>query len=298
MDIRKIDALSLLCSIERKSVDMILTDPPYYKLLKVEWDNQWKTKEEYLEWLEGIIKECKRVLKDNGSFYMFCSSSMLLDVGCVVKKHFNVLNTIRWCNTGSMSYRCCREELRQYLNPSEEIIFAEHSCQYELYKRDELFRPIKQYLNTQREKAQLSMYDCKGILNTHMAHHYFKHPTQWLLPTEEHYNKLKQYMDLKPYKEIKAEYDTLKEQYESLRRPFHLTADKPYNNTWHFKQTPTKKGRHPCEKPYDLIKHIIEVSSNEGDLIVDMFCGSCVVPKVCRDLKRTCIAGDVDDKYF
>ena len=40
-------------------------------------------------------------------------------------------------------------------------------------------------------------------------------------------------MDLKPYEEIKQEY-------EQLRRTFNLTADRPYNNTWNFKQTPTK----------------------------------------------------------
>ena len=39
-----------------------------------------------------------------------------------------------------------------------------------------------------------------------------------------------------------------KQEYEALRRTFELTADIPYNNTWNFKQTPTQKGRHPCEK--------------------------------------------------
>ena len=39
-----------------------------YKLLKEEWDNQWNTNDDYLNWLEQIIKECQRVLKYNGSF--------------------------------------------------------------------------------------------------------------------------------------------------------------------------------------------------------------------------------------
>ena len=65
---------------------------------------------------------------------------------------------------------------------------------------------------------------------------------QWMLPTEDHYDRLSEHMDLKPYDEIKQEY-------EALRRTFNLTADRPYNNTGTFKQTPTRKGRHPCEKP-------------------------------------------------
>ena len=32
----------------------------------------------------------------------------------------------------------------------------------------------------------------------------------WMLPTEEHYNKLQEHMDLKPYAEMKQEYDNLK----------------------------------------------------------------------------------------
>ena len=122
INIRKADALELLQSLDDKSVASILTDPPYYKLLNVDWDNEWKTKENYLRWLENIVKECQRVLKDNGRFYMFASADMSWYVEGVVRKYFNVLNHIRWNNTGSMSFRCTRKGLRQYLNPSEELI--------------------------------------------------------------------------------------------------------------------------------------------------------------------------------
>ena len=94
MNIQKIDALELLQSLGDKTVDLILTDPPYYKLLNIDWDKQWKTKDDYLNWLENIIKECQRVLKDNGSFYMFCSPEMSWYVEGLIRKYFNVLNTI------------------------------------------------------------------------------------------------------------------------------------------------------------------------------------------------------------
>ena len=60
-----------------------------------------------------------------------------------------------------------------------------------------------------------------------------------------------------------------------------------------------KKGQAPVwKKPEELISHIIETSSKENDVVVDMVCGSCVVPNCCNQMNRTCIAGDVDDKYF
>ena len=55
MDVRKIDALQLLQSLDDKSVDLVLTDPPYHKSLNIEWDKQWKTKEDYLNWLEELV---------------------------------------------------------------------------------------------------------------------------------------------------------------------------------------------------------------------------------------------------
>ena len=197
---------------------------------------------------------------------------------------------MRWCNTGSMSFRCKREELRRYLNPSEEIIFAEQ-LGMDTEGTNILYNDIANYFNNQRVKANLSKNECNEILGkVSIASHYFS-DYQHREMTEEAYNKLREHMDLKPYDEIKKEY-------ESLRRTFNLTSDKPYNNTWNFKQTPARKGRHPCEKPMDLISHIIGVSSNEDDVIVDMFCGSCVVPKCCETMKRRCIAGDIDDTYF
>ena len=125
MDIRKIDALELLQSLDDKSVDLILTDPPYYRLLNTDWDKQWKTKDDYLNWLEEIVKETQRVLKDNGSFYMFASAEMSWYVENIIRKYFNVLNHIRWADKESMTKICNREQVRRYINNNEEIIFAE-----------------------------------------------------------------------------------------------------------------------------------------------------------------------------
>ena len=322
MNIRKINALDLLQSLEDKSVDLILTDPPYYKLLNISWDKQWKTKEDYLNWLDSIVKECQRVLKDNGSFYMFASAEMSWHVEGVIRKYFNVLNHIRWRDKESFAKRTNKEELRRYINNSEEIIFAEQFVASSAFiqskdglregLRGDVFEPIITYLNNARVYAGLSPKQCNELCGNQMAGHYFA-KTQFRMPTEESYNKLKEHMNLKPYEEIKTEYEALntevktevkteyeevKLEYKALRRTFKLTTDKPYNNTWSFKQTPPKKGRHPCEKPEELIRHIINISSNEGDLVVDMFCGSCVVPKCCDKLNRRCIAGDVDDSYF
>lgn len=50
---------------------------------------------------------------------------------------------------------------------------------------------------------------------------------------------------------------------------------------------------YPTQKPKELIKNLIEVSSNEGDLIADFFCGSGTTLAVAEKLNRKWIGSDL-----
>ena len=58
-----------------------------------------------------------------------------------------------------------------------------------------------------------------------------------------------------------------------------------------------EKKTHPAEKPYNLIKCLVENSSNENDLVLDPFGGSCVLDRVCKDNNRKSICIEIDSKY-
>ena len=47
-DLKNTDCLDYLKSLPDESVDMVCVDPPYFKIVKNDWDNQWKTEKEYL----------------------------------------------------------------------------------------------------------------------------------------------------------------------------------------------------------------------------------------------------------
>jgi site-specific DNA-methyltransferase (adenine-specific) len=55
---------------------------------------------------------------------------------------------------------------------------------------------------------------------------------------------------------------------------------------------------HPTEKPVDLLSHLIENSTNEGDTILDMFMGSGSTGVACKNLGRKFIGIEQDLKYF
>ena len=57
--------------IDEASIDLIIADPPYFKVIGEKWDYLWRTEEDYLEWSEKWIAEAARVLRMGGSFYLF-----------------------------------------------------------------------------------------------------------------------------------------------------------------------------------------------------------------------------------
>ncbi|MDE9567356.1 site-specific DNA-methyltransferase, partial [Xenorhabdus bovienii] len=68
------DALNFISTLPDNCIDLIATDPPYYQMKEHQWDNQWKDVTAYLAWLDEVLAEFWRVLKPNGSLYMFCGS--------------------------------------------------------------------------------------------------------------------------------------------------------------------------------------------------------------------------------
>lgn len=54
---------------------------------------------------------------------------------------------------------------------------------------------------------------------------------------------------------------------------------------------------HPAQKPLELIKKLIYISSNKNDIILDPFCGSGTVAVACRGLGRKYIGVEIDPKY-
>lgn len=62
--------------------------------------------------------------------------------------------------------------------------------------------------------------------------------------------------------------------------------------------TSCKKGVHPAEKPIELLKKFVRVSSKEDDIILDCFMGSGTTGVACKELNRNFIGIELDETYF
>lgn len=87
------DCLELVKQLDSSSVDMILTDPPYF--IDYDggkgWDSQWKTEDDYLQWCSEWTKECVRVLKPNCMMAVFGT----LKTDTFLRYKMNVLNSCK-----------------------------------------------------------------------------------------------------------------------------------------------------------------------------------------------------------
>lgn len=282
LELVQTDCLALLATLDDNSIDLIATDPPYFKVKAEAWDNQWKNKADFFTWLSAVLAECHRVLKPSGSLYLFAGPHLATEVEGVVSQHFDMLNHIVWRKPSGRHNGCCKETLRRFFPQTEHILFAE-SRKKQSIDFPFPYQPVLSYLEQSRIDAGVSRKVIDEVCNCQMSGHWFGR-SQFHFPSEQHYNTMNGLFGgvLKPYAELKAEYVQLRDGFNSTwgvkinraRRTFNVSKDVHYTNVWDFKSVHPYQGKHPCEKPLDLMEHIIKVSSMPDDVVLDLFTGS------------------------
>ena len=61
---------------------------------------------------------------------------------------------------------------------------------------------------------------------------------------------------------------------------------------------PVKKGKHPAQKPVELIEYLIKTYTNEDDIVLDCTMGVGTTGKACVSLNRNFIGIESNEKYF
>lgn len=56
--------------------------------------------------------------------------------------------------------------------------------------------------------------------------------------------------------------------------------------------------QHPTQKPLELIKRLVELTTKEGDIILDPFAGSGTLAIACLETNRKYVCIEKDDEYF
>lgn len=299
MEINKVicgDSLEYMKTLPDKCIDLILTDPPYFWVVKNDWDNQWETRQDFINWIEEYTKEWKRILKDNWSLYIFWDDKIIAYIQVMMDKYFKLENNIVWYKPNNMtikgwdcfrSYAPVTERLLFYSN---EIVNINWIC----------INNTREYIRSEIEKAKwkIVLKEINQALWT--ADNWWwvasavlsLEKTEPVMITEEHYYKLREWLNWW------KEYEYLRKEYEDLRRPFNPAEN--FTDVWTFPITSEKEKwawKHPTIKPLQIIKRIIETSSRKWDIIIDCFAWSFTTAVACIETGRNYICIEKEEKY-
>ena len=226
------DIFKAIKKFEDKSIDMIFADPPYFlsgngitcsggKMVSVnkgEWDKTLSIKEKH-KFNKKWIKECYRILKDNGTIWISGTLHNIYSIGMALEEEgFKIINNITWQKTNPPPNLACKT----FTHSTETILWARK--------------------------------DLKNV----------KYTFNYTLMKEINNNK-----------QMKDVWTT------SLTKP-----------------SEKRCGKHPTQKPLEILDRIILASTKEGDLILDPFCGSSTTGISAVGLNRRYIGIDNEKKYI
>lgn len=168
------------------------------------------------------LKECRRVLKDDGTIWISGTFHNIYSIGVSLEKEkYSIINNITWQKPNPAPNLACR----CFTNSTETILWA---------------------------RKQLSP--------TKKGKHYFN-------------------------------YALMKE----------INNNKQMKDVWDFKlpkKEEKKYGKHPTQKPVDLLIRIIQASTKENDIVLDPFCGGSTIGVACKMLNRKYIGIDNVKEYL
>lgn len=291
------DAIDLLKKIPSNTVSLILIDPPYHTTKKknIKNDTAFSSDEMFIDWMKNLAVEWKRVLRPNGSIYLFCSSKMAARLEVMMSEFFNILSNVVWSKPNEPGFdgwkgKMKKEALRQWYPHSERIIFAEPAIEGNL-KRSW----FGHFLREQRTLCNMSGHTLTELTEAYGKVNHGGAVSNWEtgrnIPSKEQYVKIcEAFLTTGKITEMPP--------YEDVIRPFEVNSSIEFTDVWDFYSVRPYKGKHPAEKPLDMLEHCILSSSYEEDIVLDCFAGSGSTAIAALNLNRKTISIELDEKWI
>ena len=94
------DSRNILKTLNKKSYDLLLSDPPYGMDFKSGWNTKDKIQNDKIEdtvvLFEEVLKECVPLLKDDAHFYLFGNINYLPQIKPIIEKYLTLKNILIW----------------------------------------------------------------------------------------------------------------------------------------------------------------------------------------------------------
>ena len=276
------DCIVYLKKLPDKCINSIILDPPYYHVVKEHWDNVWKSMNEYLLWIDEIVKELERVSKYSCSLWIFGFPYQLSFIIPIFEKYNFTYRQHITINKGMKSVAG---------RTSNKLKMFPTATEYLLYFHKESRPIIRDILQTKQKELKLKSSDINLKLGKAIngggtwSSIAGKKQKTLQYPTKEDWVKLQSLLGFS-------------EKYEDYVYKFNIIPG--LTDVWDdinfYDKTIEKK--HPTQKPYKLIERLIECSTDPQDTVLDIFMGSGMTAYVCKKMNRIFYGCEIESKYF
>lgn len=272
------DCIEELKKLPDHSVDLIILDPPYWKIVNERWDFEWRTKNEYTEWCMLWFTEIARVIKRSGSLYLFGYTRNLIylykdivELGFIFRQEIIVDKGMRSLGGRKTS------TYKMFPTTTETIWFFNFNS-----------KPfIKDFLKSRQQELGLKSLEINqklgvkvnggGVWSLYTGNNILAQ-----VPTKEMWGRLQDVLEFDlPYSEIGQTFN----------------IELGFTNVWTDIDFYKEKRFHSTQKPVKLIERIIKASSDKNMIVLDPFMGSGATAIACLNLDRKFIGIEKDSNY-
>ena len=178
--ITKKDCLKYLETIPDNSIDLIITDPPYFIGFDggEGWDSQWKTERDYLKWCNHWTNHLVRVLKPNRMMIVwgtlktdtFLKYKLMLSLFDQLRPQNEIVWSYNWGGRSKNNF-ARKHEYAWCYSKGDEFLFNDSDIRVE--------RKVKKNLRTGKDYTQGTIPTCVWEKNNHTTSkdHCGWHPT-------------------------------------------------------------------------------------------------------------------------
>lgn len=287
------DNLLLLKQLNDSSIDLIYFDPPYNTGRNFyDFNDKFKSKEDYLSFIKERLIECHRVLKNTGS--------VVIHIEPKVSHHFRLLcdsvfgdanfkNEIVWQTGGNAKnkYKLNRfhdtiivysKTKHQTFNP----MYFEYNEEYKK-KSNVKYCDIhkKEYVTTAIHNSQPDINPRPNLRYT------------WNGITKQWYVSEDKMKEL--HEQNRLQYN--KTGVPRIKRFLDEMEGVPLRDIWcDISNTQSgEKLNYATQKPIKLLERIVSLYSNENDVCLDIFAGSGSLGRACINLNRKYLLFDINE---
>jgi len=258
MNIIQGDCFELIKDLPSNSVDLVITSPPYADIVNYGKNISIKKPQDYCDWLLPLFNEIYRVLKPSGSF--------------ILNINDNCSNGLRNPFIYELIYRSQKETNLKFYDTY--IWHKRNGIPNSAKKR---FRNMTEFIfHFVKDKKELKFYMDRVMEE----------------PTRDYVNRSK-------YKVNKHGAVTDGEREREmvlLQTPKKIRPD----NVFRFPTAATardNKIKHPAPYHKELPKYFINLLTDKGDTVLDVFSGIGTTGIPCKELERNYIGFELNQKY-